>query len=172
MLDKNKSRLRSQDELNKLITRAYSIASHAHRDQFRKDGSAYINHIYAVTDILNEEYFKLIPQSAECRLIWGPLKPYVIMGAILHDTVEDTSVTIEYLRSEGFTELVLDMIKDVTKREGEGYFDFIMRIHCSGNPGSKAIKLADLCHNLSDLPEGAQRAKYELSQYILNWFNN
>lgn len=154
-----------------LINLAYSIAEAAHTGQFRKDGKPYITHIDAVAKIVNDEYYQLIPQNSDALRIWGEMKPYVIMAAILHDTIEDTDVTPEYLRERGIPEYVIDTVLTVSKLPGENYFDFTMRVHDSGNPGAKVVKLADLTHNMSDLSDGAQKDKYRLAYYILNYFN-
>lgn len=156
---------------DQLINIAYSIAELAHAKQFRKDGKPYITHIDAVARIVNEEYYRLIPQNEAALRIWGEMKPYVIMAAILHDTIEDTDVTPEYLRARGIPEYVIDTVLTLSKRPGETYFDFTMRVHDSGNPGAKVVKLADLTHNMSDLKEGAQKDKYRLAYHILNYFN-
>ena len=61
----------------KLLTKAYQFASFKHRFQKRKnrDASPYINHPIQVANIL-----------AECDIA----DPYILCGAVLHDTLEDT----------------------------------------------------------------------------------
>ena len=65
--------------------------------------------------------------------------------ALLHDTVEDTSVTIDFLREKGFSERVLEAVDLLTHREEEGYFDYVRCI--KENPLAVTVKLADLRHN-------------------------
>ena len=60
-----------------LVERAYRVAEKAHEGQKRASGEPYINHCVAVADIL-----------AEMRV-----PPAVVAAGLLHDTVEDTSVT-------------------------------------------------------------------------------
>lgn len=64
----------------------------------------------------------------------------------LHDVIEDSDWTIEDLRDIGFSERILAGLNDLTKRDGELYFDFIER--CALNPDALDIKLKDLNHNL------------------------
>ena len=67
--------------------------------------------------------------------------------ALLHDTIEDTDVTAEYLLSEGFPQYIVDGILSVTKREGENYEDFVAR--AKENPLGRVVKLHDLEDNLN-----------------------
>ncbi len=68
--------------------------------------------------------------------------------AVLHDVIEDTPVTVENLRRDGFSEAVIDALDTVTKRPGETYTAFVLR--AARNPIGRAVKLADL-HDNSDL---------------------
>lgn len=68
------------------------------------------------------------------------------MVALLHDTIEDTDVTPEYLLAEGFPQSVVDGILSVTKRNGESYEDFVAR--AKQNPLGRVVKLHDLEDNL------------------------
>ena len=113
-----------------------------------------------------------MPNSSAARNNWAPLKNYIVMAALLHDTIEDTYVTAEYLKEEGFPIMVVEMVQFVTKQPGENYFDFIMRLQETGHIGAKMVKLADLRHNMSDLKEGAMKDKYRFAEYVLAYFNN
>lgn len=59
--------------------------------------------------------------------------------------MEDTSVTIGFLREKGFSERILEAADLLTRREEEDYFDYVRRI--KENPLAAAVKLADLRHN-------------------------
>jgi GTP pyrophosphokinase len=83
-----------------LIERAYRMAENAHRGQTRRSGEPYIQHCLAVAQIL-----------AELRL-----PAAAIAAGLLHDTVEDTPVTLEDLRSE-FGAEVATLVDGVTKLE-------------------------------------------------------
>lgn len=81
-----------------LVVAAYKYAENAHEGQKRASGEPYITHCVAVAGIL-----------AELRV-----PPAVIVAALLHDTVEDTSVSIEDIRRE-FGEEVAKLVDGVTK---------------------------------------------------------
>ena len=81
-----------------LIQRAYRIADDAHRGQRRHSGEPYINHCIAVASIL-----------AELRV-----PPEVVAAGLLHDTVEDTSVTLDDIRRD-FGDTIANLVNGVTK---------------------------------------------------------
>jgi len=81
-----------------LILRAYRLAEKAHEGQKRASGEPYINHSLAVASILAE---MRVPAAA-------------VAAGLLHDTVEDTAVTLEDLRRE-FGEDIAKMVDGVTK---------------------------------------------------------
>jgi GTP pyrophosphokinase len=81
-----------------LVERAYRVAERAHEGQKRASGEAYINHCLAVADILTE---MRVP-------------PEVLAAALLHDTVEDTTVTLEDLRRD-FGDEITRLVDGVTK---------------------------------------------------------
>ena len=87
-----------------LIERAYDAAEHAHSGQVRKSGDAYITHPVAVAQILID-----LGLDAE-----------TIAAALLHDTVEDTSYSLETLRNE-FGPRVADLVEGVTKLDRLSY---------------------------------------------------
>ncbi len=80
------------------ILRAYHFAEKAHEGQKRASGEPYISHCVAVATIL-----------AELRV-----SPSMIIAGLLHDTVEDTPVTLAELRNE-FGEDVARLVDGVTK---------------------------------------------------------
>jgi len=81
-----------------LIQRAYRVAEEAHRGQKRNSGEPYISHCLAVAQIL-----------AELRV-----PPEVLAAGLLHDTVEDTAVTLEDIRND-FGDTVAKLVDGVTK---------------------------------------------------------
>ncbi len=80
------------------IRSAYSFAEKAHKGQERKSGEPYISHCVAVASIL-----------AELKV-----PPVVISAALLHDTVEDTEITIKDLEDQ-FGEEMAQLVDGVTK---------------------------------------------------------
>ncbi len=81
-----------------LIMRAYRFAEAAHSTQKRASGEPYITHCVAVASIL-----------ADMRV-----PPVVVIAGLLHDTVEDTSVTLNDIRAE-FGEETARLVDGVTK---------------------------------------------------------
>src|SRR5512147_350599 len=81
-----------------LIQRAYRVAEEAHRGQKRHSGEPYISHCIAVASIL-----------ADLRV-----PPEVIAAGLLHDTVEDTTVTLNDIRRD-FSETIAVLVDGVTK---------------------------------------------------------
>ena len=81
-----------------LIERAYRVAAKAHEGQKRASGEPYINHCVAVAAIL-----------ADLRM------PAVVVAAgLLHDTVEDTEITLDDLRRD-FGDEIANLVDGVTK---------------------------------------------------------
>ncbi len=69
------------------------------------------------------------------------------MVAVLHDVLEDTSVTVDDLREAGFGNDVIEGVLAVTRLQSESYADFIVR--SAKNPLGREVKLADLQHNFN-----------------------
>lgn len=129
-----------------MLEKAIEIAVEAHRGQLDKAGKIYILHPMRV-------------------MLRGRNETEMIVG-ILHDTVEDTPITIDMLKLEGFSDEVLTAIECVTKHKGEDYGDFIDRVLT--NPLATQIKLYDMEDNLNRdrIPyptpkDEARFAKYE-----------
>jgi len=85
--------------------------------------------------------------------------------AVLHDVVEDSDWTLERLRNEGFSEIILQAIDAVSRRPDEDYNEFIVR--ASKNSIGRRVKLADLEDNsdLSRLTEVTDRDLARLRKY-------
>ena len=81
-----------------LIQRAYRVAEEAHREQKRHSGEPYINHCLAVASIL-----------ADLRV-----PPEVVAAGLLHDTVEDTPITLNDIRRD-FGPAIAVLVDGVTK---------------------------------------------------------
>jgi len=121
-----------------LIERAYRTAEHYHTGQLRKSGDAYITHPLAVATILAE---------------LGMTEP-TICAALLHDTVEDTSYTVEQLMAD-FGGEIAAMVDGVTKLDkivwGESAKAETIRkmvLAMSKDIRVLVIKLADRLHNM------------------------
>ncbi|MGH3372325.1 MAG: RelA/SpoT family protein, partial [Nocardioidaceae bacterium] len=124
-----------------LIERAYLVAEKAHGTQTRKSGDPYITHPLAVTSILADIG---MTESTLC-------------AALLHDTVEDTSYTLEELRRDFGDEVAL-LVDGVTKLDKVKYGDSAqaetirkMIVAMSRDIRVLVIKLADRLHNMRTL---------------------
>ena len=80
------------------IERAYRVADKAHQDQTRVSGDPYVNHCMAVATILAEMH----------------VPPVVIAAGLLHDTVEDTDITLDDLERD-FGSEIAQLVDSVTK---------------------------------------------------------
>lgn len=107
------------------LSRAIVIATEAHSGQVDKGGNPYILHPLRVM---------LSMTNDETRI-----------AAVLHDVVEDTKITFNDLRREGFSEEIIEAIDSVTKRKGETYDQQIQRAKL--NPIGRSVKLGDLKDN-------------------------
>ena len=123
------------------IQRAYDVAEHHHRLQFRKSGDPYITHPLAVATILAEL----------------GMTPPTIVAALLHDTVEDTEYTLETLRTD-FGDEVAALVDGVTKLDRVKYGDAAtaetvrkMVVAMARDPRVLVLKLADRLHNMRTL---------------------
>jgi guanosine-3',5'-bis(diphosphate) 3'-pyrophosphohydrolase len=124
-----------------LIERAYITAERAHGTQTRKSGDPYITHPLAVATILADI---------------GMTEP-TLCAALLHDTVEDTSYTLDELRND-FGDEVAALVDGVTKLDKVKYGDSAqaetirkMIVAMSRDIRVLVIKLADRLHNMRTL---------------------
>ena len=124
-----------------LLLLAQEIATKAHEGQVDKAGVPYINHPQTV--------------SSFCESMPGKIVGW------LHDVVEDTDVTIEDLRAQGFDEFLLEALDCVTKPK-IGYDEDVYYERIKGNALAKEVKLADLKHNtdMSRMPQGLSQEQY------------
>ena len=106
--------------------KALEIAYKAHFGQLDKGGSPYILHPIRVALHCQTEDEKIV--------------------ALLHDVVEDTAMTFEDLKAEGFNDKLLEALKCLTKEEGEDYKTFIERV--STNHLATKVKIQDLKDNM------------------------
>jgi GTP pyrophosphokinase len=122
---------------NSDLERAFIAAEKAHSGQLRKSGEPYITHPVAVAQILIDLGMDLA----------------TIMAALLHDTVEDTSYSIEQIKAE-FGDEVTSLVDGVTKLDKLTYGPTAeaetlrkMVVAMSRDIRVLVIKLADRLHN-------------------------
>ena len=137
--------LEKEEKLYSYLERAIELATEHHEGQTDKAGKPYIEHPLRLMNQVESEDEKIV--------------------AVLHDIVEDTDMSLDDLRDEGFSEEVLSAIECVTKQDDEDYDSFIERI--SFNPLAVKVKLADLEDNmdLSRLPEVTDKDMERMEKY-------
>jgi (p)ppGpp synthase/HD superfamily hydrolase len=127
------------------LERALEIAIKAHTGQVDKGGQPYILH----------------PIRVMLRVSSLPAK----ITALLHDVVEDSDISIEDLRREGFAEPILEAVEALTKGKGEDRLSAAHR--AAQNPLALEVKLADLAENmdLSRIPHPTEEDYDRIKEY-------
>ncbi|MDB4026721.1 bifunctional (p)ppGpp synthetase/guanosine-3',5'-bis(diphosphate) 3'-pyrophosphohydrolase [Candidatus Thioglobus sp.] len=136
-----------------LVKLAYKMANKAHSGQFRKSGEPYIHHPLSVALIL-----------ADLKLDY-----FCVVAAILHDCIEDTSVTKEDVQAQ-FGEQVAHIVEGVSKltsleftsssqKQAENFQKLILAM--SKDMRVMVIKLADRLHNMRTLDSMSDEKKIQ-----------
>lgn len=110
-----------------LTNRAMRIAYDAHAGQVDKCGAPYVFHPYHLAEQMDDEVTACV--------------------ALLHDVVEDTDITLEDLARE-FPAEVIDALRLLTHKPDVPYLDYVRAL--ATNPIARAVKLADLRHNMDE----------------------
>ena len=139
----------------KMLSRAIRIASEAHEGQVDKSGTLYLLH--------------------PLRVMFSVGSNTDIMSvAVMHDVLEDSSLTSLDLVRFQFSDDVIEAVKALTRDEGrESYGDFILRV--MQNRWACIVKMKDIQDNtsvsrLQQLPMKDMKrllAKYEKAKYTL-----
>lgn len=149
-----KPRLKKGDR--ELVRTAFEMAADAHKDMRRKSGEPYILHPLAVAQITVEE-IGLGVRSAIC--------------ALLHDTVEDTEVTLEDVEREFGTEIA-NIVNGLTKisnvidsntstTQAENFKKILLTL--ADDPRVILIKLADRLHNMRTLDSMSREKQLKIA---------
>ncbi|ABD82121.1 hypothetical protein [Saccharophagus degradans] len=109
------------------LEKAIAVATKAHAGQIDKAGQPYILHPLRLM-------FKF---EAEIEMI----------VAVMHDVIEDSAFTQDDLKKLGFSNDVIEAIDCLSKRNGEDYNSFILRV--SKNELAKKVKIEDIKDNLN-----------------------
>jgi len=130
---------------SELTKKAILLAYRAHEGQKDRSGLPYILHPIHLAEQMTTEDSCVV--------------------AMLHDVLEDTDMTEEDLREEGFTERQIEAVKLLTRTEEEDYFEYVRRIR--ENDLACAVKLADLAHNMdrTRLPEYSEKDEARFEKY-------
>jgi GTP pyrophosphokinase len=160
LLKSSKRQLEPGDK--KLIRKAFEMALEAHRNMRRKSGEPYILHPLAVAQICAEEI---------------GLGTTAIVCALLHDTVEDTDITLDVVKLN-FGEKVAGIIDGLTKISGvfdqqnksmqaENFRKMLLTL--SDDVRVILIKLADRLHNMRTLDHMSPKSQLKIAsetQYV------
>ncbi|MFM9327290.1 RelA/SpoT family protein [Paenibacillus mesotrionivorans] len=146
----------------KRIREAYDFAERAHSGQLRKSGEPYILHPLAVADIL----------------IGMNMDTTSIIAALLHDVVEDTTVSLEVVEQQfghtcamlvdGLTKL--ERIKFKTKEEQQNENYRKMFVAMAQDIRVILIKLADRLHNMRTLKFQSEESQRRIADETLEIF--
>lgn len=130
-----------------MLDKAIALATELHKDQRDKGGAAYIGH----------------PMRVMKTVLDGGHGIAAAIAAVLHDTVEDTDLTIADVE-ERFGKHVAETVALLSKLPGEDYDAFIDRIIASGNLDAMHVKLADLGDNSDVKRLAAKPTEHDLKR--------
>ncbi|MBX2974271.1 MAG: bifunctional (p)ppGpp synthetase/guanosine-3',5'-bis(diphosphate) 3'-pyrophosphohydrolase, partial [Flavobacteriales bacterium] len=146
-------------EESRMIRKAFNIAVEAHKDQRRKTGEPYIYHPIAVARICAEEI---------------GLGAISVVAALLHDTVEDTDLTLDDVK-DLFGPTVATIIDGLTKISGmqfgtdsiqaENFRKVLMTL--AQDVRVILVKLADRLHNMRTLDSMARDKQLKIASETL-----
>ncbi len=108
-----------------LTKKALKIAFDAHKEQVDKTGLPYVFHPFHLAEQMDDE-------TSVCV-------------ALLHDVVEDSDVSFDDLKRQGFPDAVLEALALLTHDPEIPYMDYVRSV--KKNSVAKKVKLADLTHN-------------------------
>lgn len=137
---------------------AERVARFMHMNQRDKAGVPYIFHVRSVAEAVAAKY---------------PDNDVALISAWLHDTVEDTTLTIDAIRGE-FGAEVAEVVHLLTRKAGQSSTDYYRGI--AGNRNALIVKLADIfdnrkSHRMKLLPNDVQTrltTKYDSALKYLN----
>jgi len=127
-----------------LIRKAAVFAVEAHDGQEQDEGGPYILHPMRVMDrVLRDN---------------GTVEAAAV--ALLHDTVEDTDVTVGWIRGV-FGDVIADAVDAITHRPNEPRVEYLQR--CYENPIARKVKMADAIdnHNRPPVADPERQARLE-----------
>lgn len=160
-----------EDEVLKAITGLNLFVEVRCEDESDDDDAMYVNAANLMFMLQHGQkdkagmdyYFHPMRVSMKCNLIESKTV------ALLHDIVEDTTMTFEKLRIALFTEEIIEGVRAVTRKEGESYADFIER--ASKNEIGHEVKINDLEDNMNitRLSNLTEKDWHRLNKYLHSW---
>ena len=138
-----------------VISKAISFAKKYHHGQLRKSGEPFYSHPLEVAYIISDYN----------------LKTDVIAASILHDTVEDTEVTLNMIL-ETFGQRVAEMVNRLTRDRPDGtklsVKEIIRMAYKNGDKEVLLIKIFDRLHNLQNIHFLTADKQIKVSKETLN----
>jgi len=142
----------------RLIEKAYDYAKEAHEGQERKSGEPYIIHLFFVG----------------LHLAKMGMGPNTIAAGLLHDTIEDTDITSENIRTE-FGEEILFLVEGVTKLSSVRYYgtdrhnESLRKLFVATSQDIRVliVKLVDRLHNMQTLEYVSDEKKLRIATETL-----
>jgi (p)ppGpp synthase/HD superfamily hydrolase len=127
-----------------IVKKAAFFAKKYHGPQMRQSGEPYYSHPVAVAQILSDYAIKYFRRYFTHE---------IIAGALLHDTIEDTTLTFEDIKHE-FGETIAIHVEDLTRVKEYGKItaaESLEELYLQDKYGSLTIKLFDRVHNLQTI---------------------
>ncbi|MEO6447057.1 MAG: HD domain-containing protein, partial [Gemmatimonadaceae bacterium] len=145
-----------------LLSRAYAFSAKAHEGQFRKNGDPFVSHCVEVAKILADLQLDTI----------------TVASGLVHDVVEDTSVTVADIEAEfgrevshivdGLTKIGHLPLNSTENRQVENYRKLLVSI--AKDARVIIIKLADRLHNLRTLDWLPEHKRERIAQETMDLY--
>ncbi|MGH7648727.1 MAG: HD domain-containing protein, partial [Gemmatimonadaceae bacterium] len=145
-----------------LLARAYQFGRQAHQGQKRSSGDDYVSHCVAVAKILAELHLDSI----------------TVASGLIHDVVEDTSVTVDDIEREfgvemaqivdGVTKIGNISFRSTQERQVENYRKLLLSI--AKDVRVILIKLADRLHNMRTLDYLPEEKRRRIAQETMDLY--
>ncbi len=144
------------------LRRAFRISYYAHRNDLRKSGEAYISHPLEVAFIVAEDI---------------GIDDVTVVAALLHDVVEDTEVSLDFVREE-FGDTIANIIDGLTKISGVfasgamGHAENVRKLMLSMATDIRVIlvKFADRLHNMRTIDAMSRHKQIKTASQTLELF--
>ena len=135
-----------EERRQKLFERAYCLAEAVHEQQLDKGGMPYFDHPLRVANRFRGDLL-------------------LMTAAILHDTVEDSPLTLLDIRETFGTEIA-QMVDGLTRRKDEIYAEYVNR--AAKSKETRWIKMADLLDNLDEsrLAKKTDKDRQRMDRYL------
>lgn len=143
---------------SKKLNLAFNLALKSHDGQFRYSGEPYFSHCFEVFKILKNE--------------WSIVDEKYLIAGLIHDTVEDTDVSIEEIQRQ-FGNEIAELVSGVTKLQTNNDQETLKKVidKTYVNPGVAIIKLADRLHNMRTMEFVRPERQVEKSKETLDIYS-